>query len=52
MTWTSRLKENYQWNHTRREEIRRSRIPLKKELKQNYQLYLMKSEGQAVLGRQ
>ena len=41
MTWTSRLKENYQWNHTRREEIRRSRIPLKKELKQNYQLYLM-----------
>ena len=41
MTWTSRLKENYQWNHTRREEIRRSRIPLKKELRQNYQLYLM-----------
>ncbi len=41
MTWTSRMKENYRWNRSRREELRRTRIPLKKELKQNYQLYLM-----------
>ena len=41
MTGTSRRKENYRWNRSRREELRRTRIPLKKELKQNYQLYLM-----------
>ena len=41
MTWTKRLKENYEWNRSRRLEERRSRIPLKKELRQNYQLYLM-----------
>ncbi len=41
MTLMKRLKENYAWNRSRREDARRTRIPFKKELRQNYQLYLM-----------
>ena len=41
MTLMKRLKENYAWTRSRREDARRPRIPFKKELRQNYQLYLM-----------
>ena len=41
MTLMNRLKENYAWNRSRREDERRTRLPFKKELRKHYQLYLV-----------